>query len=136
MRGYAALAVKPIAADYLIPGQPDSARQTVVRETVPFLEGRGFQLESQGPEGMKLTHRYLSIWGALGGLLIFPLGLLVWIFVRREEIVTFSFFAESDGTRVLVRGRAEAIVKKYVDLLQAEHGEVADESAAGATTGS
>jgi hypothetical protein len=119
--GYAALAVKTIAADVLIREEPDSVRQTAMRDIVPFFEGRGYQLDSQSADGLKLTHRYLSIWGAFGGLLIFPLGILVWIFVRREEIVTFSFSRESEGTRVLIRGKGEAYVKKYVDLLQVEY---------------
>jgi hypothetical protein len=119
--GYAALAVKMIAADVLIYEEPDTVRQTAVREMVPFFEARDYQLDSQGADGLKLTHSYLSIWGALGGLLIFPLGILIWIFVRREEIVTFSFSREANGTRVLIRGKGEAHVKKYVDLFQVEH---------------
>lgn len=121
--------MKTIAADVLIHAEPDTVRQTAVREMVPFFEGRGYQLDSQGADGLKLTHRYMSIWAGLGGLLIFPLGILVWIFVRREEVVTFSFSREGDGTRVLIRGKGEAYVKKYVDLFQAEH-DVPDEPAA------
>jgi hypothetical protein len=121
--GDAALAVKTVAADVLIHEAPDSVRQAAVREMVPFFEGRGYQLDSQSDDGLKLTHRYMSVWAGLGGLLIFPLGILVWIFVRREEVVTFSFSHEADGTRVLIRGKGEGYVKKYVDLylFQAEH---------------
>jgi hypothetical protein len=98
--------VKTISADVLIHAEPDAVRQTAIRDIVPVFEGRGYQLESQGAEGLKLTHRYLSFWGALGGLLIFPVGILVWVFIRREELVTFSFSRASDGTRVLIRPRS------------------------------
>lgn len=127
--GYAPLAVKTIAADVLIHEEPDSVRQAAVRGMVPFFEGRGYQLDSQSADGLKLTHRYMSIWAGLGGLLIFPIGIFVWIFVRREEIVTFSFSREGSGTRVLIRGKGEAYVKQYVDLFQAEH-DAPDEPAA------
>jgi hypothetical protein len=124
-------AMKAISADVLISAEPDAVRQTAIRDIVPVFEGRGCQLETQGAEGLKLVHRYLSFWAALGGLLIFPLGILVWIFVRREELVTFSFSREADGTRVVIRGQGDAFIKNYVDLIQVEYGtpaEVAAES--------
>jgi hypothetical protein len=123
--------MKTIAADVLIPADPDTVRQTAISKIVPVFESRGFQLDTQGAEGLKLTHRYLSLWGAFGGLIIFPLGIFIWIFVRREELVTFSFSRESNGTRVVIRGKAEPFIKKYVDLIQVEYGtpaEVAAES--------
>jgi hypothetical protein len=119
---YASPAVKTISADVFMPAELDSVRQTAIRDIVPVFERRGYQLEAQSAEGLKLTHRYLSFWGALGGLLIFPIGILIWIFIRREELVTFSFSRESDGTRVLIRGKGEAFIKQYVDTIQKEYG--------------
>jgi hypothetical protein len=117
--------VKRISADVFISAEPDAVRQNIMRGLVPFFERRGYKPELQGPDALQLTYRYLSVPAMLGGLLIFPLGILVWIFVRREETVTVNFLREADGTRLLITGDGDRYTKGYVDGIQDEYSQPA-----------
>jgi hypothetical protein len=110
---------RTFATEFVLPVDAVVTRQNAIREFVPVFGRDGFQMTAQSAEGLTFSRRYLSGWAFLGGLLIFPVGILVWLFVKRTEIVTVSLTAHGpDRTRVLISGRAPAAMLLFINEMK------------------
>jgi hypothetical protein len=106
------------ATEFTVPLGPETVLGDAMREFVPFFGRHKYQVTSQGPDGLTLTRRYLSGWAFLGGLITFPLGILVWALARRTQTVAFTFSAlPTGGTRIVVSGQGPSEVQAYVSAL-------------------
>jgi hypothetical protein len=110
------------AVEFVVPVEPDAMLASAVREFVPFFGQEGFQMTAQTPTGLTLTRRYLGPGAFIGGLLTFPLGILIWALVRKTQTVNFSFSPMGSSTRVVASGQGPRSVHEYVALLK-EHSE-------------
>jgi hypothetical protein len=118
---------KTFTSEFDVPIGGDAVLGRVMREFVPFFGRYKYQVTDQGPAGLTLTRRYLSGWAFLGGLLTFPLGILIWALVRVTETVTVTFTALGpSSTRVLVTGQGPPEVREYAAALEHQAAKAVD----------
>jgi hypothetical protein len=88
------------------PGSPEEALSRFLADVGIEIQEYKYELDKRTARSLSFKRRYLSTMGKLIGLLIFPIGILVWLFYRQDE--TFSFLAteneEEGGTTASVRG--------------------------------
>lgn len=80
----------------------------------PELDKLNFKLVDQTPDRVVFRDRYLPSLGIFLGLITFPVGILFWVFWRKEDIVTFTLTDDAGVTRVLIAGQCGKPVARYL----------------------
>ena len=100
------------------PGSPEEALSRFLADEGIEIQEHKYELQSRTARSLSFKRRYLSNMGKLIGLLIFPIGILVWLFYRQEE--TFNFAASEDeqgATIVSVTGSVHSKLQSSLSEL-------------------
>jgi hypothetical protein len=89
------------------------------------IEKQRYKVTDQSSRSVTYKRRYLSAMGFVIGLLVFPVGILVWIFYRQEESFTVAAMADDDGTLISVQGEMHPKLRSTLaELSQMRNAEV------------
>jgi hypothetical protein len=108
---------RTFTAEFTVASSRENVAGDALREFVPFFGREGFQVTAQSADGFTLSRRYLGGAAMIGGLLTFPLGIVIWALARRTQTVTFSFSAQGTGTRIIIAGQGPPGVHAYIAAL-------------------
>ena len=100
------------------PGSPEEALSRFLADQGVEIQELKYELQSRTARSLSFKRRYLSNMGKLIGLLIFPIGILVWLFYRQDE--TFNFAASEDeegATMVSVTGSVHSKLQSSLNEL-------------------
>jgi hypothetical protein len=101
----------PLTQEFSSHESSSAVRESLLTKITPWaMQDWRFTIKLQTEETLTITRRYLPGWALLVGIITLPglVGLLLLIFYRREDTVTFTIVpAEAGGTRVLVNGVAD-----------------------------
>ena len=100
------------------PGSPEEALSRFLHDEGVEIQELKYELQSRTARSLSFKRRYLSNMGKLIGLLIFPIGILVWLFYRQEE--TFNFAASEDeesATIVSITGSVHSKLQSSLNEL-------------------
>jgi hypothetical protein len=100
------------------PGSPEEALSRFLHDEGVEIQALKYELQSRTSRSLSFKRRYLSNMGKLIGLLIFPIGILVWLFYRQDE--TFNFAASEDeegGTMASVTGSVHSKLQSSLNEL-------------------
>jgi hypothetical protein len=87
---------------------PEEALSRFIASEAAAVEESGFEVSSQTPRSVTYERRHLSAMGFVIGLLIFPFGILVWLFYRQDESFGVTARPEEGGSVVSVQGEMPA----------------------------
>lgn len=90
-------------------GSDLSVEDSVTRwtaEWTPYLGKQGIRPVTQAPTVITYSGRYMSLAAFLLGCVTFPFGILIWLFVKKEQSLTISFEPLEAGSLWVIRGYA------------------------------
>jgi hypothetical protein len=93
-----------ISVQFTLPGPVSEAISTWQLERTGWFATGGFNLVAQSEAVLTYSRRYTPGWAVVVGLLTFPLGMLLWFFVRNTDTVTARFDLRGDDTLVTLAG--------------------------------
>jgi hypothetical protein len=100
------------------PGSPEEALSRFLHDEGIEIKELKYDLESRTSTSLSFKRRYLSNMGKLIGLLIFPIGILVWLFYRQEETFSFRSSEDEEGqTLVSVSGSVHSKLESSLSEL-------------------
>src|SRR4051794_4522084 len=99
------------ASEFMSQQSPTALREALLTKVVPWaMEHWRYELKQQANETITIGRRYLPGWALLIGILTIPglIGILILIFYRREDTVTFTIVpGENGGSKILVNGTGD-----------------------------
>ena len=111
----------PISLQYADPLAPTEAPNRWLAERTSSLARAGYKLTTQSGALQAYTRRYTPGIAVVLGILTFPIGILLWLFWRREEAFTMEWAPYGGGSLVTVRGEAPPNVRATFEAIAAEH---------------
>jgi hypothetical protein len=89
------------------------------------IEKQRYKVTDQSQRSVTYKRRYLSPLGFVIGLLIFPVGILVWIFYRQDESFTVVALADNGGSMISIQGEMRPKLRSaFGELAQMRNAEV------------
>jgi hypothetical protein len=102
----------------------DALSQFRVSESAA-IEKQRYKVTDQSQRSVTYKRRYLSPLGFVIGLLIFPVGILVWIFYRQDESFTVVALADNGGSMISIQGEMRPKLRSaFGELAQMRNAEV------------
>jgi len=118
------------------PGSPEEALSRFLHDEGVEIQECKYELQSRTSTSLSFKRRYLSNMGKLIGLLIFPIGILVWLFYRQEETFSFRSSDDEEGRTLVsisgsVHSKLESSFNELAEMrkIDAELRDVVDASA-------
>lgn len=108
-----------ISRDLQFPGAADDVRAHITGDYANGLSQLGYKLTDHGRDRVVFVRRFLPVLGLVVGLFTFPIGIIFWVFWRREDALTFTLSEAPEETRVLIAGQGNKETKAWVDSIQA-----------------
>jgi hypothetical protein len=84
----------------------DAVRRDMRSNLPPRLSKWGYRLTAQDDESMSFERTYASGWAIFLAIILFPIGLLFLLLLRKTAILVFTM--EGDGNASKVRANGEA----------------------------
>jgi hypothetical protein len=78
----------------------------------PYLIRQGFKPAAQTDRAITYVGRYLTVPRFLLGLVVFPFGILIWLFAKKDQGLTVTFEPTASGSLWTISGEAITRVRQ------------------------